>query len=246
MFDLSHKQALVTGGNKGIGYGIAAALAEAGASTVLTGRDIEAGTSAVEAITTAGGSARFVACDVNDADAMQALLAEFGGLDILVNNAGISRSDGAVGDMSDETWDAVLQTNLTSVFRLARAAYPLLRTGGGKIINIGSMYSLFGSPFIPNYAASKGGVVQLTKSLAVSWAGDNIQVNAILPGWISTDLTAGVKEMGAFYQQIIDRTPARRFGEPSELGGAAVFLASSASDFVTGQCVTVDGGYSIA
>ena len=163
-----------------------------------------------------------------------------------MNNAGIAAMV-EPHRMSDDEWSAVLDTNLTSVFRFCRAAYPLLKEKGGKIINIGSMYSLFGSPVVPSYSASKGGVVQLTKSLAVAWARKNIQVNALLPGWITTEMTAPVKdEMPAMYQGIVDRTPAGRFGEPEECAGAAVFLASRASDFVTGQSVAVCGGYSVS
>ncbi len=150
--------------------------------------------------------------------------------------------------MSDEEWDSVIQTNLSSVFKFSRAAHAsLARSGGGKVINIGSMYSIFGSPFAPSYSASKGGVVQLTRSLAVAWAKDNIQVNAILPGWITTNMAAPIKgNMPDLYQTIVARTPAGRFGEPEECGGAAVFLASAAANFVTGQTIAVCGGYSVS
>ena len=252
MFDLSGKSALVTGGNKGIGRGIAQALATAGAVTHISGRDSAAAQATISAITAAGGKAEFHNCDVNDTQAMTHMMqtiaatAPSGHLDILVNNAGISRVDGPPESMSDEDWDEVIKTNLTSVFRCCRAAHPLMQQRGGKIINIGSMYSLFGTPIIPNYAASKGGLVQLTKSLATAWAPHNIQVNAILPGWISTDLTKAEEADKAFSQQIMHRTPAGRFGQPEDLGGAAVFLAASASDFVTGQSLAVCGGYSIS
>ena len=190
-------------------------------------------------------------CDVNDdaeiASTIAATEEAFGGLHILVNNAGIVTIN-PPEDMSDEDWASVIETNLSSVFKFSRAAHAALaNSGAGKIINIGSMYSLFGSPLIPSYAASKGGVVQLTKSCAAAWAKDNIQVNAILPGWITTEMTAPVKsDMVELYEQIVARTPAGRFGEPEECAGTAVFLASDASNFVTGQSLAVCGGYSIS
>ncbi|MBK7729668.1 MAG: SDR family oxidoreductase [Gammaproteobacteria bacterium] len=148
---------------------------------------------------------------------------------------------------TDEAWSQVIGTNLDSVFRFSRTAYPRLRArGGGKIINIGSEYSIFGSPYAVSYAASKGAVIQLTKSLAIAWAPHGIQVNAIIPGWIATDLTAPIKEMADLRRQILERTPAGRFGDPEDCAGAAVFLASSASNFVTGQSLIVDGGYSVS
>lgn len=252
MFQLSGKTALVTGGNKGIGRGIATALASAGAATHITGRDAAAAQSTLAAINAAGGQAEFHECDVNDTAGMTQLMQEItrdsssGQLDILVNNAGIAQVDGPPETMSDEAWDSVLITNLSSVFRCCQAVHPLMQKNGGKIINIGSMYSLFGTPVIPNYAASKGGIVALTKSLATAWAAQNIQVNAILPGWISTDLTRTVEADQAFTEQIINRTPSGRFGQPEDLGGAAVFLAAPASNFVTGQSLAVCGGYSIS
>jgi len=256
-FDLSQQVAIVTGGNKGIGKGIALALAAAGARVHLTGRDAAAGATTVSDITTAGGSAEFHSADINDDAAMQTILdraaesaLQLGSdqprIDILVNNAGISKADGAPEHMSDENWHAVIDTNLNSVFKCSRAAHPYMTNSGGKIINIGSMYSLFGTPFIPNYAASKGAIVQLTKSLATAWARNNIQVNCILPGWISTDLTKAVEADAEFTADIMKRTPAGRFGTPDDLGGTAVFLASSATNFLTGQSIAVCGGYSIA
>jgi 2-deoxy-D-gluconate 3-dehydrogenase len=250
-FDLSGRVALVTGGNRGIGRGIAIGLARAGADVVIAARD-EAKTAAVRReITELGRRCVGVRCDVTARSdvtaAVEAAVDQLGQLSILVTNAGIG-GGGPPQSIADEVWDRVLDTNLKAVFVCAQAAYPALaRNGGGKVITIGSEYSLFGSPRVLPYAASKGGVVQLTKSLAVAWAQDNIQVNAIIPGWISTDLTAGIPtNVPDLYDAIIRRTPVHRFGEPEELAGAAVFLASRASDFITGQSIVVDGGYSIA
>ena len=250
LFDLSGRTAIVTGGNRGIGRGIALGLAEAGAAVCIASRDQETAEATRAEIEAEGGRAIAVSCDVGDpeqiARTLDATKETFGGLQILVNNAGIA----AINDpetMSDEEWSGVIDTNLSSLFRFCRAAFPLLKERGGKIINIGSMYSLFGSPIVPSYSASKGGVIQLTKSLAVSWAKHGIQVNALLPGWITTDMTAPViHDMPDMYQAIVARTPAGRFGEPEECAGTAVFLAASASDFVTGQSVAVCGGYSVS
>ncbi len=255
-FDLSEQVAIVTGGNKGIGKGIALAMAAAGAWIHLTGRDEAAGAVTVSEIQAAGGRAEFHAADINDDAAMDAIInraaetalqlgADRPRIDILVNNAGISKVDGPPEHLSDENWNAVIDTNLNSVFKCSRTVHPFM-TSGGKIINIGSMYSLFGTPLIPNYAASKGAIVQLTKSLATAWAPNNIQVNCILPGWISTDLTKAVEEDAEFTADIMKRTPAGRFGKPEDLGGTAVFLASSATGFLTGQSIAVCGGYSIS
>ena len=249
-FGLSGKVAIVTGGNGGIGRGIAIGLAEAGAEICIAGRDEAKNDSVRLEIEALGRRCIAVKCDVNVAADIDALMAAthdgLGGINILVNNAGIAMLN-APEDMTDDEWSSVIETNLSSVFRLSRAAHSaLVKAGGGKIINIGSMYSIFGSPLVPSYSASKGGVVQLTKSLAVAWAPHNIQVNAILPGWITTDMTAPIKEMSDLYQTIIGRTPAGRFGEPEECAGAAVFLASAASNFVTGQQIAVCGGYSIS
>ena len=250
-FDLSGKAAIVTGGNNGIGRGIAIGLANAGASVCIAGRNENKNEKVRLEIEESGHECISVQCDVNIEEDIAAAIAAtedaFGGLDILVNNAGIATMN-APDQMSDEEWNSVVETNLSSVFRFCRAAHPSLQSsGGGKIINIGSMYSIFGSPFAASYAASKGGVVQLTKSLAVAWAGDRIRVNAILPGWITTDMTAPLRsEMRDLYDSIIARTPAGRFGEPEDCAGAAVFLASNASDFITGQSIAVCGGYSVS
>ena len=249
-FDLDDAVALVTGGNGGIGRGIALGLASAGAHVVVAARDeakTRAVTTSIEALGRRGVGVR---CDVlvrADIDAaVRRCEEEFGRLDILVNNAGIidhARPEAT----TEEAWDRVVDTNLKAVFLCAQAAYPLLKASRrGKVINIGSEYSLFGGDRVLSYAASKGGVIQLTKSLAVAWAPDHIQVNALIPGWITTDLTAAVQADTSLYESIVARTPEHRFGVPGEVAGAAIFLASHASDFVTGQAIAVDGGYSIA
>ena len=246
--DLTGRVALVTGGNGGIGLGMAKGLAEAGAAIVLAGRDRAKAEAALAAL---GGQARFVAADVTDPGACAALvdatLAAFGRLDILVNNAGMSvRKQPA--DLTPEEWRRVLATNLDAAFYCARAAYPAMRDGGGgKIINIGSMMSLFGASFAAAYGASKGGMVQLTRSLAVAWAPDNIQVNAVLPGWIDTALTRDARaQVSGLNERVLARTPAGRWGTPDDLSGIAVFLAGSGSDFVSGAAIPVDGGYSVS
>ncbi|MDA0353033.1 MAG: glucose 1-dehydrogenase [Chloroflexi bacterium] len=247
LFDLSGTVALVTGGNGGIGQGIADGLAEAGASVVIAARNEAKTAAAVAAIQSRGGAATGITCDVNVRADLEAAVArcesEYGRLDILVNNAGVARG-GQAQSISEADWQLVIDTNLSSLLWAAQVAYPLLKSGGrGKVINIASEYSLFGSGRGIAYPSSKGGVVQLTKSLAVGWAVDGIQVNAIVPGWITTDMTAPVKDNQRFYEGIIYRTPAGRFGEPDELAGAGVFLASHAADFVTGVVLPVDGGY---
>jgi len=248
-FDLTGKVAVVTGGNGGIGRGIAIGLARAGANIVIAARNEAKTRSVIAEIRGLNRRCVGIKCDVNNYDEIEAAvkttLYELGGLNILVNNAGVS-GGGLPQFIPEEEWDRVIDTNLKASFRLCQAAYPaLVESGGGKIINIGSEYSIFGSALVIHYAASKGGVIQLTKSLAVAWAKNNIQVNAIIPGWIRTDMTSPVINNESFYQSIIQRTPAGRFGEPNELAGAAVFLSSKASDFITGQSIIVDGGYSV-
>jgi 2-deoxy-D-gluconate 3-dehydrogenase len=209
--------------------------------------------SAVAEITAEGAGDRVMAvtCDVTDRDSVQAALdatvAKFGGVDIVVNNAGANRRADEPHLLSDEDWRFVIDTNLTSMHNVTSLAFPLMKErGGGSIINIGSMMSIFGSPYASAYAASKGGVVQYTKSCAVAWAKYNVQVNAILPGWIVTEMT---NEFGRLfpdrYALIEGRTPAGRWGQPADLAGTAVFLASDASQFVTGISIPVDGGYCI-
>ncbi len=250
MFDLTGKVAMVTGGNGGIGLGIAKGLAKAGANIVVAARDETKTASAVDAIKKLGVDAVGLTTDVADEDsvsqAMSAALDRFGRVDCLVNNAGIAVRK-PPQEYSVDEWDRVMGINLRGVFLCAKAAHPVMAAaGGGKVINIGSMTSLFGSDWVASYSASKGGVVQLTKSLAIAWAKDGIQVNAILPGWIRTDLTATYdrpenQDRNAF---ITSRIPTGRWGEPGDLAGTAVFLASEASDYVTGTAIPVDGGYS--
>jgi 2-dehydro-3-deoxy-D-gluconate 5-dehydrogenase len=245
IFDLTGKVAIVTGGNGGIGYGIARGLAQAGANIVIAARRVEKNAQAVAALQETGVKSLSVTTDVRDEASVQAMarasVEAFGGIDILVNNAGINIRK-APQDYTLAEWQEVLNTNLTGVFLCSRAVYPYMTAaGGGKIINIGSMTSIFGSNVSPAYGATKGGVVQFTKSLALFWAKDNIQVNALLPGWIHTDLTASASSER--YNFIKARIPHGRWGEPDELAGAAVFLASPASDYITGIALPVDGGY---
>ncbi|HTX50431.1 MAG TPA: glucose 1-dehydrogenase [Caulobacteraceae bacterium] len=250
LFDLEGRVALVTGGNGGIGLGMALGLAAAGASVVIAARNPAKNAAAIEALEAVGARCGALEVDVADEAACRAMAAaakdRFGRLDILVNNAGIARRRRPEA-MSVADWNAVLQVNLTAALVAAQGAYPLMKNaGGGKIINIGSMYSLFGAPYVSAYAASKGAIVQLTKSLAAAWAADDIQVNAILPGWIDTDMTRPARTGSAeFDAAVVARTPAARWGEPADFAGPAVFLASAASDFITGASLIVDGGYSI-
>ena len=250
MFDLKGRVAVVTGGNGGIGLGMALGLARAGAHVVVAARNVEKSASAVRDIERAGGNASAVPVDVADersvTQLMETVRSRQGRLDIMVNNAGINIRK-PVHELSLSEWRQVIDTNLTSAYLCCHAAYPLFKAaGGGKIINIGSMMSIFGASFAPAYAASKGGIVQLTKATAVAWATDNIQVNAVLPGWIDTELTQNArKEVRGLHDSVLARTPAGRWGTIEDMAGIAVFLASPASDFVTGTAIPVDGGYAI-
>jgi 2-dehydro-3-deoxy-D-gluconate 5-dehydrogenase len=249
-FDLTGRVAIVTGGNGGIGLGMARGLAEAGAAVAIAGRDAKKGEQAVAAIAGLGAKAAFISVDVVKEDSCKAMVRaavdRFGRLDILVNNAGINiRKQPETYTLTE--WHQVVETNLTSAFVCSQAAYPeMQRAGGGKIINIGSMMSIFGASFAAPYAASKGGIVQMSRVLATAWAKDNIQVNAVLPGWIDTDLTKTAREQVAgLHDRVVARTPAARWGTPDDFAGIAVFLASPASDFLTGCAIPVDGGYSV-
>jgi 2-dehydro-3-deoxy-D-gluconate 5-dehydrogenase len=248
--ELKGRVAVVTGGNGGIGLGMARGLARAGAAIVVSGRNVEKSRRAVDELGGLGATAVAIEADVADEAAVNALVQgtvdRFGRLDILVNNAGMNIRK-PVHELTLAEWRRVIDTNLTSAFLASRAAYPIMKkNGGGKIINIGSMMSIFGASFAPAYAASKGGIVQLTKAMASGWARDNIQVNAVLPGWIDTELTTNARrEVKGLHERVLARTPADRWGLPDDLSGIAVFLGGPASDFVTGTAIPVDGGYSI-
>ena len=244
-FNLAGRVAIVTGGNGGIGLGMARGLAAAGAKVVVAGRNAAKSAAAAKEI---GGVA--IEADVlREADCRALIsktVASLGRLDILVNNAGINIRK-QPQEYSLAEWHRVLDSNLTSAFACSQAAYPeMVKVGGGKIINIGSMMSIFGASFTTPYAASKGGIVQMTRAMACAWAKDGIQVNAVLPGWIDTELTQGArKAVAGLHERVLARTPAGRWGEPADFAGIAVFLASAASDFLTGAAIPVDGGYSV-
>ena len=252
MKKLASKVAVVTGASKGIGASVARHLAAEGASVVVTyALDKDGAARTVAAIEAAGGRAIAVGANLTREAEVARLFDEtrraFGRVDILVNNAGMSiRKPPHVLNL--EEWETVMKTNLTSAFLCSQAAYPAMKAaGGGKVINIGSMLSIFGASFAPAYAASKGGIVQFTRSCAVAWAPDNIQVNAILPGWIDTELTQRARiDVAGLHDKVLARTPAARWGAPGDFAGIAAFLGSGASDFVTGTAIPVDGGYSIA
>ena len=247
-FDLKGKVAVVTGGNGGIGLGMARGMAEAGATIVVAGRNTQKNEAAVASLKGAGATASSVVVDVTDEKQCAAMVEhavkQHGRLDILINNAGINVRK-PPHEISVAEWTLVLNTNLTSALVCSQLAYPeMKKNGAGKVINIGSMMSIFGASFAPAYAASKGGIVQFTKACATAWARDNIQVNAVLPGWIDTDLTSNArKEVAGLHDRVLSRTPAGRWGTPQDMAGIAVFLASPASDFVTGAAIPVDGGF---
>ena len=258
MFSLDGKVAIVTGGNRGIGKGIARGLAGAGANIVIG--DIVIG--AVNEASTADNAADEIKRDFgvevlaltvdvrredDNLEMVKRALAVFGRIDILVCNAGMGGGGVSPQDMAVAKWDEILETNLRSFFIAAKAVYPaMIKRGGGKIISIGSMTSIFGVGAFSAYGASKGGILQLTRSLAAAWATDNIQVNCILPGWINTNLSATAKKnIPGLEERVIARTPAGRWGDPVDLAGTAVFLASRSSDFVTGAAIPVDGGYAV-
>ena len=250
LFSLEGRVAIVTGGNGGIGLGMAKGLASAGASIVVAARNMDKNTAAVRELEKFSVSAMSIETDVRSEESCMSLFDKvnqaFGGIDILVNNAGMNiRHEPQEYDL--ESWNTVLETNLTSAMLCSKFAHRgMVKRGGGKIINIGSMMSIFGAPFASAYAASKGGIVQFTKACASAWAKDNIQVNAVLPGWIDTDLTRrGRKEIEGLHEKVLARTPAGRWGDPEDHAGGAIFLSGKASDFVTGASITVDGGFSI-
>jgi 2-deoxy-D-gluconate 3-dehydrogenase len=246
LFDLTGRVAIVTGGNGGIGLGMAKGLAAAGARVAITGRNEEKARSALAEL---GEGAFFVKAEVADRAACFAMVEEVaakaGRIDILVANAGVAARK-RPELLTEEEWRGLMDINLTGAFFCCQAVYPhMQKAGGGKIVTIGSMLSLFGAPFGAAYGASKGGIVQLTKSIATAWALDGIQANCILPGWIDTDLTIGAREqVDGLDAHVKARTPMKRWGRGDDLSGIAVFLASRASDYVTGTAIPVDGGYS--
>jgi 2-dehydro-3-deoxy-D-gluconate 5-dehydrogenase len=249
MFDLSGKVAIVTGGTSGIGFGIAKGFLGAGARVALIGRDEARGAKAVADLN-APEAVIYIKADISVGDQCKRMVDDverhFGRVDILVNNAGMNIRRHAQ-DYSDAEWHQIMDTNLSSAFYCAKAAFPAFeRAQGGKILNIGSMLSLFGTTYGAGYAASKGGIVQLGRALAVEWAPHNIQVNTLLPGWIETELTAEAKKLFPDIESgILSRTPLARWGRPEDLAGIAIALCSSACDFITGTAIPVDGGYSV-
>jgi len=230
------RKAIITGGARGIGWGIAHAMLEAGyevTATGLTQKEVES--------VPARGHLHSVQLDVTSDAQVKSLLSSFDSLEVLINCAGIIMR-GAEYDI--ETFQKVVDVNLTGTMRMCVAAKPLLaKANNAAIINTASMLSFFGGPLVPAYAASKGGIVQLTRSLAVAWAGEGIRVNAIAPGWITTELTRGIASDEAKYAAIVARTPLKRWGEPADIGGSVVYLCSEAARFVTGTVLPIDGGY---
>ena len=246
-FQLNGKNALVTGSHRGLGAAIAVALSKAGANVGCHGRDAKPG-AACDEIRTAGRKMFYFSADLADAKTHPELIgrtiSEFGSVDILVNNAGVIRRAPA-SEYSAEFWDELISVNLTAVFHLSQLAgrHMLGRGTGGKILNIASLLSFQGGILVPAYAAAKGGVAQLTKALANEWASKGINVNAIAPGYMATDNTTALRNDPVRSRQILERIPAARWGEPSDIAGAAVFLCSSASDYVHGHVLAVDGGW---
>jgi NAD(P)-dependent dehydrogenase (short-subunit alcohol dehydrogenase family) len=239
MFDISGRHALVTGGTSGIGAAIAGALAEAGCHVTAAGLP----PTAAAAVSESPANVSTAALDVTDDDAVDRLVGGLNRLDILVSAAGIIRR-GAEHDL--ETFSQVVDVNLTGTMRLCTACHPLLAERGGSIVNVASMLSFFGGGLVPAYSASKGGIAQLTKSLAIAWAAEGIRVNAIAPGWIATPLTQGLQDDPARSEAILARTPMKRWGTPADLAGSVIFLCSPAAAFVTGVILPVDGGYLIS
>lgn len=249
-FDLTGRVALVTGGNGGIGLGMAKALANAGAKVSVAGRNQEKNESAVKALSALGTEAFGVRADLLEEaacrGAIESTVTRFGRLDILINGAGIALRKPPEA-YSVQEWHQVLDSNLTSAFICSQAAHRHMKSaGGGKIISIGSLFSVMGASFAVAYAASKGGLVQMTRALATAWAEDNIQVNTVLPGWIDTDLTRGAREqVPGLNDRVLARTPAKRWGRPADFDGITVLLSGPGSDFITGAAIPVDGGYCI-
>lgn len=252
-FTLGGRVAVITGGNRGIGRSIALGMARAGAAIAVLARNEEKNGQVLAELKAIGVPAIALRLDVTErttlADAIMEVESALGGVDILVNNAGIAIVSGGILNESEDNWDTVIETHLNACFLLSKlAATSMVQRKRGKIINLASMYSYFGAGAIPSYSAAKGAIVQLTKSMAIELAAHNIQVNAIAPGWITTEMTAIVRDnpdWADFNKLILTRTPAGRWGDADEVAGAAVFLASAAADFITGTTLPVDGGYSI-
>jgi len=247
LFDLSGRTALVTGGNGGLGRAIALGFAGAGASVAILGRNAEKNEKVLAELERIGARAIAIESDITDRAQIEPAVArverELGSVDILVNNAGIGLIKPSL-EIPVEEWDQVLAINLTACFLMSQAAGRwMAKRKTGKIINISSIYGLFGNAVAPSYSATKGALINLTKSMAIELAPVNVQVNAIVPGYFHTELTDAFKDE-PFYNELIRRVPAGRWGEPEELAGAAIFLASGASNFVTGTSVIVDGGFS--
>ena len=250
VFDLSGKVALVTGAYRGLGFAIAQGLGRAGATVVLNGRRFEAVEPAARTLTAQSLKASTAIFDVTDRDAVLAAVAaiesEHGRIDVLVNNAGIQRR-GALADFSQQDWDDIIATNLTAPFVVSQAALPgMIARKNGKIVHIASLMSELARPGVVPYTAAKGGVRQLTRGMAVELAPHNIQVNAIAPGYFATEMNRALIDNVEFNAWVCKRTPAGRWGQPDELAGIAIFLASSASNYMTGQMLIVDGGMSVA
>ena len=250
LFNLSAKVALVTGGNGGIGFSMAKAIGKAGAKIIIAGRNDDKNNESIEELKSIDVDCISLNVDVTSESSCDEMIkksmSHFGKLNILINNAGTNIRKRPEDYELDE-WKSIIDTNLISMFICSKACFPHFKSvGGGKIINIGSMHSLFGAPLGSAYSASKGGVVQLTKSLANSWAKDNIQVNAVLPGYIDTKLTQQARvDIPELQKRVEERTPVGRWGNPDDLEGIAVFLSSEGSNFVSGTAIPVDGGYSI-
>jgi 2-deoxy-D-gluconate 3-dehydrogenase len=245
LFDLSGKVAIVTGANTGIGQAIAVALAEAGADIAVVGRSESGAT--LQRIHGLGRKATYIAADLSSAAPVQSVieqcLRQLGGLHVLVNNAGIIRRANAL-DFTEADWDAVIDTNLKSLFFLSQAAARhMIAQAHGKIIHIASLLSFQGGIRVPSYTAAKSGVAGLTRAMANEWAAKGINVNAIAPGYVSTNNTAALQADAQRNRQIVERIPAGRWGKPADIAGAAVFLAAPASDYVHGHILAVDGGW---
>lgn len=249
-FDLRGRVALVTGGNGGIGLGMARGMARAGAGIAIAGRDAGKNRAAVAELESLGAKAIAIEADLLEETecrrAVDQSAEAFGRLDILVNNAGIAIRK-QPQDYTTQEWHRVIDSNLTSAFLCSQAAYRhMKRAGAGKIISIGSVMSVMGASFAAAYGASKGGLVQMTRALATAWAADDIQVNAILPGWIDTDLTKGARQqLAGLDEKVRGRTPAGRWGTPADFEAVTVLLAGPGSQFITGTAIPVDGGYTI-